>query len=645
MIFISELINSVKITIKDGEVQGQLRCRTKPTIFSGSFAQKMCFYPHPHFWSAIRCNDYKIAVLMVIFVFITGYSLMTSSTFFVNDLKFRFLPVISIYIFCIGCGSMRLFLHILAQDQLTTLSEEKYLTVFNIVSITSELFASITVPLLVGISYFGKKSGYQLPFCLTLVMILIGSGALLIGTKYYSKKIGSLKFISKFYHCSLYSLRKKLGAMCRDEDTVPWLNYAYKKYDHKFVKKVKDFYYVAPLLIPMPIFWALYDQQLTLFLFQAEIMDNRVFGYHLVPELIFVITSLFTAVMLPICLYAVFPFMNKLEHCKCLLDKMSVGFLLAVLSFAIATSLEGHIETSRVHKPGVFVGQISIINGINCTATVRMNTKYHYIEKIIKPFDKLTLNKLESSGVEFFESVTDVQCQERSYSVLYTFKIIERKCLSYLLKFGNKRTKYSGPHEDKSFKDINKSILRILYQLNESKSLHIEGPKDKKLLLDETENVISGMHIDSGNYDIYLNGEVKLNNASLGIGGVYTLLVVDYNNNTEVKLFTFVEPNYVHMLWLIPQMLLMLSAEVFITHNCLAYVFHKAEEEMKFIVISFWLIMCGLGNFIVALNGVATFSSKRILYILLKYTCMMIFCTAAQIFISANYDCIVSHYI
>lgn len=56
-----------------------------------------------------------------------------------------------------------------------------------------------------------------------------------------------------------------------------------------------------------------------------------------------------------------------------------------------------------------------------------MNTKYHYIEKIIKPFDKLTLNKLESSGVEFFESVTDVQCQERSYSVLYTFKIIERK--------------------------------------------------------------------------------------------------------------------------------------------------------------------------------------------------------------------------
>lgn len=73
-------------------------------------------------------------------------------------------------------------------------------------------------------------------------------------------------------------------------------------------------------------------------------MDNRVFGYHLVPELIFVITSLFTAVMLPICLYAVFPFMNKLEHCKCLLDKMSVGFLLAVLSFAIATSLEGHIE-------------------------------------------------------------------------------------------------------------------------------------------------------------------------------------------------------------------------------------------------------------------------------------------------------------
>lgn len=38
-------------------------------------------------------------------------------------------------------------------------------------------------------------------------------------------------------------------------------------------------------------------------------------------------------------------------------------------------------------------------------------------------------------------------------------------------------------------------------------------------------------------YDIYLNGEVKLNNASLGIGGVYTLLVVDYNNNTEVGVF------------------------------------------------------------------------------------------------------------
>lgn len=49
--------------------------------------------------------------------------------------------------------------------------------------------------------------------------------------------------------------------MNRDEDTAPWLICAYSMYDHQFVKKVKDFYYVAPLQTPMPLFWSLNDQQ------------------------------------------------------------------------------------------------------------------------------------------------------------------------------------------------------------------------------------------------------------------------------------------------------------------------------------------------------------------------------------------------
>uniref|UniRef100_A0A224XE90 Putative peptide transporter family 1-like isoform x2 n=1 Tax=Panstrongylus lignarius TaxID=156445 RepID=A0A224XE90_9HEMI len=369
-------------------------------------------------------------------------------------------------------------------------------------------------------------------------------------------------------------------------------------------------------------------------------MDNRIFGFNLYPEMIFILMPLCSSALFPVFLYGVFPLMDRIRIFRCVLDRVAVGFLLAVLSYAGGTFLEAYIETSRLLNPGTELGQIAIVNGCNCSVTVLINAKVDYIKRTIKPLDKIIINNLECTGVHIFDSVTDVTCHNKSYSNFYNFKIVERKSLTYLVVLAKGEiVSYLGPQEDVLSKDSKYAVVRIFYYLNHVNStlLEMKGPQDIELLLHSGDYKIEDMFIMPGNYDILLNKQVKGKNIMLEIGGIYTILIVqDSNDNMEIKLFPFVEPNLVHMFWLIPQMLLLLFAEMFVSNNCIAYFFHKTANDMKVVVMSFWLASCSIGNLIVTLDASLPFSASRKLYIFLQYTCLMILDTATFLFISAN---------
>lgn len=63
-----------------------------------------------------------------------------------------------------------------------------------------------------------------------------------------------------------------------------WLDYAADKHGTKLVEDIKATLKVLVLYIPLPVFWALYDQQGSAWTFQAKRMDGYIGFYTILPD-------------------------------------------------------------------------------------------------------------------------------------------------------------------------------------------------------------------------------------------------------------------------------------------------------------------------------------------------------------------------
>lgn len=99
------------------------------------------------------------------------------------------------------------------------------------------------------------------------------------------------------------------------------------------------------LYLPLPIFWALFDQQASRWTLQATRMNGQVgSGFTIKPDQIQVINPLLVILMIPVFEYAIYPLLTKLRFCHRPLQRMTVGGLLAALSFVICAFIQLKIE-------------------------------------------------------------------------------------------------------------------------------------------------------------------------------------------------------------------------------------------------------------------------------------------------------------
>lgn len=63
-----------------------------------------------------------------------------------------------------------------------------------------------------------------------------------------------------------------------------WLDYAIDKHGAKLIEDIKATLKVLVLYIPLPVFWALFDQQGSAWTFQAKRMDGYIGFYTILPD-------------------------------------------------------------------------------------------------------------------------------------------------------------------------------------------------------------------------------------------------------------------------------------------------------------------------------------------------------------------------
>ena len=227
---------------------------------------------------------------------------------------------------------------------------------------------------------------YALAFGVPAVFMLIAVAFFVIGTPFYKRSPPSTSnkddnVIVNTVGCIVHAAanRAKNLRHRRNHVTIAqsaakaresWLDYADDKYSAKLIGDVKRFCKVLVVFSPLPIFWALYDQQGSRWTEQAQQLDGRLgsAGITVKPDQFQVVNPVLIVLFVPLFDMVVYPLLGKCGLLTRPLQRMSVGLVLAIGAFLIAAALEHHMQTrSAALNPAV---RVRLLNLAPCELTV-----------------------------------------------------------------------------------------------------------------------------------------------------------------------------------------------------------------------------------------------------------------------------------
>jgi proton-dependent oligopeptide transporter, POT family len=196
------------------------------------------------------------------------------------------------------------------------------------------VFATLMIPIIYA--NYGAAWAFGVPGILMALATLI----FWLGRKKYRKVPPSGIQRNNFVFISLYALAN-LGKKKKGES---WLDVAKSNFKEESVEGVKAVYRVLMVFAFIPIFWAMWDQNLSEWVLQAAKMDRTIFGYTVLPEQVQTVNPMFLLTLIPVFTYGVYPFFDKIGIKTTPLRRIGAGLFLTALSFVIIALIQEQID-------------------------------------------------------------------------------------------------------------------------------------------------------------------------------------------------------------------------------------------------------------------------------------------------------------
>lgn len=168
-------------------------------------------------------------------------------------------------------------------------------------------------------------------------------------------------------------------------------------------------------------------------------------------------------------------------------------------------------------------------------------------------------------------------------------------------------------------------IRGLIYVYSPQLSVNLDLIQDGTVILtlninstsfQETKDLVE---VDPGIYDIRLNEFVK-KGVSLRLGGVYTIVGSVTEKGSKVNVITVTDPNSMHILWMIPQYLIITMSEIMFSITGLEFAFTQAPVSMKSLLQACWLLTVAIGNLIVVIVAESSIFQRQVKTILFLNT-------------------------
>lgn len=368
---------------------------------------------------------------------------------------------------------------------------------------------------------------------------------------------------------------------------------------------------VLVLYIPLPVFWALFDQQGSRWTFQASRMDGDLGFYEIKPDQMQVVNPLLILLFIPLYDVLFYPLLSKVGIRRPL-QKLTLGGILAGVAFLCSGIVELQLEYTYPVQPIAGESQLRIFNTLPCDYNVVTNIPDHQ-SFVLKSMESYQAHIPVNNNMELFtyemNSNNLILCPPKTgilqlnSSQANSFYIRDQAVVSYL--------------DNPSKSSKGDPILRILANTLTTRRISAVdiNHKDRLVRFDSNTNNISLIELYGSNYEIYIDDYVAAE-FQLKQGSVSTLLIADNPAGGFVwGLVEISQPNTIHMLWLLPQYIIMTLGEVMYSITGLAFSYAQAPVSMKSVLQACWLLTVAFGNVIdIIVVGARAFESQVKIY-------------------------------
>ncbi|XP_070570103.1 solute carrier family 15 member 1-like [Ptychodera flava] len=484
---------------------------------------------------------------------------------------------------------------------------------------------------------------FGIPAALLLVAIVIFVlGRYTVGYKIYPGEGNVVWMVCKCIGRAIKNKWRYRKDEQKKEKISHWLDYALDKYEKRMVNDTKCLLHVLVMFIPLPVFWALFDQIGSRWTLQATQMNGDLGNVNIKPDQMQVLNPLFIVILIPIFDNCVYPLLKKCGIRCTFLQRMCWGMLFSAASFYCACILQLFVsETVRVPPctSNNDESGITIINAANCNITVKetltmgetdpvdVDIPYGQIEeyKILNPAEYKYEYKCSNDEVWAGElNVALENCQEYRL-IVGTFPST------------NETVKLDAAvvddRHDKPDRGTAYSSLVFTKEFDSSYILVRMNGSDYQYIVNATQtpqtqgsDIITQFRITE--WDQFEPDEYTFE-ISQDYGETWEPWsaeeILDYNNGAAYSVvwysnegaeafeksdFTMtqhetVPANTINILWQIPQYFIITTGEVMFSITGLEFSYAQSPASMKSSLQACWLLTVAFGNLIVIIQSAA----------------------------------------
>uniref|UniRef100_A0AAY4BWS4 Solute carrier family 15 member 2 n=1 Tax=Denticeps clupeoides TaxID=299321 RepID=A0AAY4BWS4_9TELE len=245
------------------------------------------------------------------------------------------LSMLGLILIAFGTGGIKPCVAAFGGDQFEeehTEERRKFFSIFYMSINAGSVLSTVITPILRGdVQCFGGDC-YALAFGVPAALMVVADP--------HPKSPPEGNVMLRMFRCVGFAIGNRSKNSKHNSKREHWLDWAEEKYPKHLIQEIKMVMRVLVLYIPLPMFWALFEQQGSRWTLQATRMNMDLGGFVLKPDQMQMLNALLILVFIPIFDLGVYPLIGLCRIKLTPLRKMATGMIIAALAFGAATVVE-----------------------------------------------------------------------------------------------------------------------------------------------------------------------------------------------------------------------------------------------------------------------------------------------------------------